>query len=96
MKQGHPALKTVTVSLTNEEWERSLKDVSWVNREEIGRKCKWTLSEKQEFAERVRQGLLNTLIIDGRRFKSEEEEEKRVPACLPELGCPATCIGCVP
>lgn len=57
---GAPALKTVTVSLTDEEWDRSLKDVSWTKREKIERKWRWTLSEKQEFAEKVRQRLLNT------------------------------------
>ena len=57
---GAPALKTVTVSLTDEEWDRSLKGVSWSKQEKIERKWRWTLTEKQEFAEKVRQRILNT------------------------------------
>jgi hypothetical protein len=56
---GAPALKTVTVSLTDEEWDRSLKDVSWTKQEKIEKKWRWTLREKQEFAEKVRQRILN-------------------------------------
>jgi hypothetical protein len=57
---GAPALKTVTVFLTDEEWDRSLKHVSWTKREKIERKWRWTLREKQEFAEKVKQRILNT------------------------------------
>ena len=57
---GAPALKTVTVSLTDEEWDRSLGVISWKKQEKIERKWRWTLSEKREFAEKVRQRILNT------------------------------------
>jgi len=57
---GAPLLKTVTVSLTDEEWDRSLKDVSWTKRRKIERKWRWTLKERQEFGEKVRQRILNT------------------------------------
>lgn len=57
---GAPSLKTVTVSLTDEEWDRSLKDISWTKQRKIERKWRWTLRERQEFAENVRQRILNT------------------------------------
>jgi hypothetical protein len=56
---GAPALKTVTVSLTDEEWDRSLKDISWTKQKKIERKWRWTLRERQEFADKVRQRILN-------------------------------------
>jgi hypothetical protein len=51
---GAPVLKTVTVSLTDEEWDRLLRSASWA------KKRSWTLRERQEFAEKVRQRILNT------------------------------------
>src|SRR5271168_1435331 len=45
---GAPSLKTVTVSLTDAEWDRSL-DVSCTRQWKIERKWRWTLREKQEF-----------------------------------------------
>jgi hypothetical protein len=57
---GAPSLKMVTVSLTDEEWDRSLKDISWTKQRKIERKWRWTLKERQEFAEKVRQRILNT------------------------------------
>jgi hypothetical protein len=63
---GAPMLKTVTVSLTDEEWNRSLKYVNWTEQRKIERKWRWTLRERQEFAEKVRQRILNTrLLIAG-------------------------------
>jgi hypothetical protein len=50
---GLPALKTVTASLTDEEWGKSLKDVSWIKWEKIERQ-RWAMSKKHEFAKKAR------------------------------------------
>ena len=57
---GAPSVKTVTVSLTDEEWDGSHQDISRTRQWKIERKWRWTLRERQEFAEKVRQRILNT------------------------------------